>query len=364
MFIAVIEWDGKQPPTTYYNRLRSMGLKVRGDKEKAPVVRRASTARTFSQGYEWIDSDERMERNSRWGETGRYAGREAKATDIHHGLESEIPDMMEESTDVVSTIAQEGVVLCASEYLAEMVCHIAIRYGAKTAMVGRTDLRSPGMDKDVNTAIAKLDAVAGKRGRPPSNVVGKRLYSYTCLECNDSGTVQLDTTPIYCYRCRSPLINVTEGARPLVAHVSNAGIIDAIDAMTYWNATRWWSGKYIIAELNNNEVTVPDSFHVPTDIETMMNKFVEGEFYKFVIEKCRVNEWVMVLDAAYMSMRASQEKIDARRVAACIELYKLGVDPSKAPLNPDVLGVPDAIDCYAVSHAVQPLVVAWLEKSE
>ncbi|OFY41482.1 MAG: hypothetical protein A2Z69_02310 [Bacteroidetes bacterium RBG_13_44_24] len=182
MWLILIEWDGKQPPTTYYSSLHNLCLRVRGDKEFEPIVRRA----------------------------GEYNK---------------------------AVIVQEGAVLVPSESLARHVAYLAKEEGARSVMTGNVELSDDGtrmLTDGEREVIARFNETFKKRGRPSSAEVIERDWVITCPECVHT-TIATARRVIQCPRCGGLRVSAREGTRERIARPKN---------YNEWCKSRFWTGHF------------------------------------------------------------------------------------------------------------------------
>lgn len=148
--VVVIEWDGEQPPTRWYDRMHALAGTVRGDKEMSVIERRTDK-----------------------------------------GL-----------------IVQEGCILCPSESLAKTLAVLARdEFEARHVMIGKTKLTDAfGVSRQDHEILQRVEARLGRRGRPPA----KKYFALTCLEEMESYTV-LSSGPYQCPSCKGLRIHARQG---------------------------------------------------------------------------------------------------------------------------------------------------------
>lgn len=179
--VVLIEWDGNKPPTTWYNRLRSMNLRVMGDKKQSPLDRRACGS---------------------------------------------------------GVIYQEGMIMVNTPEQAVMISNIAKGLGAKNVVVGElslTDASASANDMKV------LDSI-GKRGRPSKSdeELRQEPHVMTCLwelESRDVVLGELKNEHV-CPVCGSTSIALRKGERRSFKPYEKGDIFD------YWLKTHFVSGEY------------------------------------------------------------------------------------------------------------------------
>lgn len=137
-WFVIIEWDGAQPPGTWYNRMHRLAGKVRGDKEQSPLQRREDKG----------------------------------------------------------IIVQEGCIITKSESLARELALAADELGASLVMKyeGEGDVfQGTRADHEVHR---RVEEVLSKRGRKPK----PERWAITCLE--EMAVFEKETAePMQCPRC-------------------------------------------------------------------------------------------------------------------------------------------------------------------
>lgn len=160
VYLLVIEWDGKRPPTRWYNRLASLGLYIRGSKEQSPLTRRQAP------------------------------------TGVVH---------------------QEGALFLESESQAKTLALLAKRMGAVTVTVGETRILDTLMTNEDREALTRLHSTLGRRGRPPKD----DYHTVTCHDCLHTVEV-FGQEPPNCQLCGSFRISVREGKRVRLQSIKDA----------------------------------------------------------------------------------------------------------------------------------------------
>lgn len=193
--IAVsIEWDGKPPKMTWYDRLHRKGIRVRGgDVKEFPTV----LARRRS-----LDSEHR-----------------------NNGV-----------------VFQEGLYLVRNQDLANELAFEAEQFGATSVMIGRIFMDRftvPAGDVEV---LEDYFLKTSRRGRKPVDEIGR--YTVTCLEELMTFEMELTAQPIACPSCESFRFYAHMG-KPKVFQTPKWNKID--DLWDYWKRTRFDSqGRYEI----------------------------------------------------------------------------------------------------------------------
>ncbi|MGW8177826.1 MAG: hypothetical protein ACWGQW_03415 [bacterium] len=186
-YVVLIEWDGKAPPTTWYNRLHDYDLYIRGDgrddKEESPLARRYSEYRN-------------------------------------------------------GVVFQEGAIVVHSQSFAHLLAGYAQQCGAKTVSVGLMTVEQYIMTDDDSHVFERIVAATSKRG--PKSKAGAGTYTVTCFEEGHSVEVDLKEPPQVCPICSGFQITWHKGTRKDVAF-SNHG-----NAFEYWKDTRFCTGVFEI----------------------------------------------------------------------------------------------------------------------
>jgi len=151
LYFVAIEWDGEQPPSTWYERMHRLAGRVRGDKSQTPVVRR--------------DDDS-------------------------------------------GVIFQEGLIFTPSESLARTLGFLARdEFGATAVAIGEAVVKPTfTMSREDSAVINRIAATLGKRGRKPN----KQNWVVTCLEQMRT-FVTNESYPIQCPNCRGMKIRIRPG---------------------------------------------------------------------------------------------------------------------------------------------------------
>jgi len=182
MWLILIEFDGKQPPTTYYTALHNLCLHVRGDKEFEPIVRRA----------------------------GEYNK---------------------------AVIVQEGAVLVPSESLARQVAYLAKEEGARSVMLGNVELNEDENHQFTDAerqVIQRFNDTFKKRGRPAHSDSEEKDWVVTCPECVHTSVVTARKV-MQCPRCGGLRVSAYEGSR------SHSGRPTNFDE---WKKSRFRRGEF------------------------------------------------------------------------------------------------------------------------
>ena len=274
MYITIIEWDGRTPSTTYYNRMHSLGLFVRGNKdEKSPLTRRA-----ISDG---------------------------------------------------SVIAQEGAVICASESLARAVASYALDDGAAMVQVGVVDSKDYQMtDKDARV-MNRIEAIFGRKGRPSGQKV---FWAVTCYEEMETwqSADELYATAV-CPHCSGGYITGRPGDVDLYRYPGDT----KHSHLDRWLAHRFVRGAFE-KPLESPDYPEPPKFSGVInnkDEEKAVGLIAKSKTLLKLLDKMPDKTAARVLDAILYA-RAYQipDKRTDFRVRACVELIKRKVDATTLPM--------------------------------
>jgi len=209
MWLVLIEWDGAQPPTTYYTALHHLCLRVRGDKEFAPIVRRA----------------------------GEYNK---------------------------AVIVQEGAVLVPSESLARQVAHLAEQEGARSVMLGNVELREDEnrqLTPNEIEVIRRFNDTFKKRGRPSQRDSEERDWVVTCPECVHTSMVTARKV-IQCPRCGGLRVSARTGSRVTTGRPTN---------FEEWKNTRFRRQVFEIPNYEQ-DASIPKAFGLTIFDSTVLDK--------------------------------------------------------------------------------------------
>lgn len=182
--VVAIEFDGKQPNGTFYDRLHKLGIYSRGGNREeydSPLARRNS-------------------RN-------------------HKSL---------------ALVFQEGFILCANRDVASAVANIADDAGASAVWVGMVSMTEFRMTESDVRAWEQYKNSAGRRGPKPVGEKGR--YTVTCYQENATFEMELDSIPFNCPSCGSFHFTSRKGQQKAFAQPKDWG---SVDLWKYWLATRF-----------------------------------------------------------------------------------------------------------------------------
>lgn len=286
-YIVVLEWDGDKPPTTFYNRMRKLGLLVRGDKDISPLKRRAM-----------------------------YEG---------------------------SVIAQEGAIICSSQSLANLVAIYAQQDGAKNVMIATaTPVEFHASQDDVNV-LNKVEAIYGKRGRPSGE---KQNWAITCLEeCKSYQSEDEAYAVGNCPYCRGAVIKTIPGDIP-VWKMPDGDVFEAWTRHRFAGGEFFISHESDQAAEPPAKANITHVAEAKT-VEMMRNS---ADFI-VAINKMPRHTAIRVLDAVLASrthMRYETRK--ENRVKSAIYLFERNADPKKVSLSEPTDKV-DLLDAGTIAGA-------------
>lgn len=153
-YLLLYEWDGKVPPSSWYARLHSYGLWVRGSKEQSPIDRRAS---------------------------------------------------------VKGFVFQEGAIFVESPTFARLLATHARSYGASNIIIATTSIQHLDVSPKDQEVIDKILHTMSRRGPRPNKHKGS--YIVTCFEEARSYQVQSQEEPMVCPTCGSISIIYRKGTK-------------------------------------------------------------------------------------------------------------------------------------------------------
>ncbi len=292
MYIVVIEWDGLKVPTGFYHRLKALAARgVRGDKGVPALERRIA---------------------------------EEKAGIIVQEGAIIVPS--ESLARLLESLAR------LLESLARLLAMLAREYGAAYVQVGRVHLeKNMAPTPDDIEAMRRVEAVLGRRGRPPK----KQVWTVSCRECLTVHRV-VAPTPVNCPRCGGVMISVHLGEPPRFADPGT-------DIWDTWLRTRFARGVWEPAPLSGSEMP-PAQVDVESprehEVVTWLQKagtFLGG------IERLGRQTALQVLDAVFVARAYwTRERRQAARVAAATEYFRRGGDPAGVVLAEE--DAPDLLD--------------------
>ena len=289
--VVLIEWGGKKPSSSWYNRLHSYGLYSRQPN---------NTKDEFSL-LEW------------------------RATQ-NGGLKSERHNGM---------ILQEGAIMVSSARLASDIAGWAKAEGCQFVHIGHMVTKEFSMKESDLKAFQQLQKNVGKRGPKRTTEVGK--YVVTCLSEVKSYEVDLEATPFMCPYCRGSNITARMGK------ANSFQIAFEGTPEEYWLRTRFADGSFEIPEMGENQpgevifkspkLTVPKQ-----DVPELVNT------PSALMDNCSadIQSYWNLLDIAYCVLQFTEtQRLDQRLLV--INSYVVSGGKSYMSFNPPEHGV-DLVD--------------------
>jgi hypothetical protein len=294
--IGLIEWDGKKPPSVYYQRLGRMGLKVRGNKDEAVIPRRMTYVDEDADGEFW---------KSNIGES--------------------------------AVIVQEGAVISSSRSLVRIVCALAKEHGAKLAFVARAsmeDLEEFSLDQDDIDALQRVNSVHGHVGRRAGE---KMDYVVCCLEEAQTFQVNGVWDVSNCPKCHGTNIRRRVGIPHVVKPYSGKKVTDPFDLFEYWVVTRFAHGVYetpMESPEGADPVALAD-MALSNEVEhSIVNLIQNSPTFMEKLKLVKPKTALDMMDAAFCGrMFIPREVRQKARLSALTECFSRGADPTKARMS-------------------------------
>jgi len=291
--VVLIEWGGRKPSSTFYNRLHSYGL----------YSREPESAKAEYSLMDW--------RASRKGH---------KKSDAHRGL-----------------ILQEGAIMVSSVQLANDIAGWAKAEGCSFVHIGHLVTKEFSMSAKDQQAFESLQKNIGKRGPKRQAEVGQ--YVVTCMSEAKTYQVDLEATPFQCPYC---------GGSNIVARMGKVNQFQLKFEGTpedYWKRTRFASGSFEVPELMSAaksphllvpEVDVPNLLNMPISLKERCDEDLQTYWH--------------LLDIAYCVERYSEiQRLDGRLLT--INSYIISGGTRSMSFNPPANGV-DLLDLAIVDGSL------------
>jgi hypothetical protein len=307
VILVLIEWGGKKPPSTFYNRLHEYGL----------YSRRGADSSGEMSLLEW-----RATRHGRW------------KTSEHRGL-----------------VTQEGAIVVSSRTLANDIAAWAQEYGASVVQISSMVIEDFTMEERDQAQFQKLKQSVAKRG--PKRLDDRGMYVITCLDCCVSYDVQLDSLPFHCMGdgqsggCGGSNIQSRLGLRS-VFQPYPVEQDDRFGAprLAWWKRTRFASEQFevpVILEPNSERlIPVPRETVPQVDEPTLVElpDGLRGEMRDWIV-------WMHVMDVAWCVTRYSEKRRLENRVMTLNAYAVSGGDNYYSFVAPGV-GAVDILDLCSV----------------
>jgi hypothetical protein len=301
MFQVLLEPDGRKPPTTFYQRLHRLGLRVRGDDSKSPIERRTSGS----------------------------------------------------SLEETGVIFQEGAILCASESLARTIYNLAKEQGIANAMLGVVEFEDHvSLTNEDARIMSRIHAVHGRRGRPPSDEE-KHDWTICCLEEIRSFEVSDTANVVNCPSCKGFRIKARPGPIVRVKRPTSGTNFEK------WLRTRFIAGGFEVPIFDDNGADAPMSV-VAQPAEQAGIDLIKGSS-QFLVDVENIPDQLAfrVLDAVFASrvyFPAESRKRD--RLAACTEAFANGANAAGVRLAE----APNSVDLFDAGALIPHVEIAkvWI----
>ena len=321
--IVLIEWDGKKPPTTWYNRLKKFGLVIRGaGKDGDPTDRRRQMSGMISGGDVWKRDQGLHGRYS----IGNTAGPNVKRA---HRIE----------WDGFSVVTQEGAIRCKSKALAQMLGALARHHGAAHVSVFTSEAIEATSASDA--AALKLEAALSKRGRKSADAFD---WVVVCLDELKTYSVKDANEVVVCPNCKSPQIKIRVGA------VSRFAFPRSADVGSGWLATRFAHGSFEAPPASAGRgKPAPEAEEVTVNVERedLDAQAVAAAPWASALATYDQALALRIMDAVFVA-RVFHRKADINdaRIHAITKYFKNGGDP--ALVNMATSKKPDIFDAAVV----------------
>ena len=279
MWLVIIEWDGQKPPTTYYNRLHSLGLNVRGTngamttKDESPLARR----------------------------TGDDPG---------------------------AVILQEGAVLCASQSLARSIGLLAQANGAAFVRIAPTEeTQALVATAEDEAAIQRLNKVYGRRGRPSDTF---HDWVVTCLEEMRTFQVRNSKGVANCPNCKGMRIRTRKGRA-----VGYKRDYMSDDPFESWLRVHFAEGTFE-DYMDTAEQMPPElgiiHIRIPKEAEAVQI-IAQSERFLAALRELDIHKSWFALRGAFEALTyINPDERSRNRVKAATEALRMGADPTKVKL--------------------------------
>jgi len=196
--VVLVEWDGMKPPTTWYNRLRSMGLRVNGNKSESPLQRRACGS---------------------------------------------------------GVIYQEGMIMVNTPEQAVCISQLATSMGATNVVTGELAIEGFSMTEKERTVLSNLQ----QRGRPSreSDKVKMSKHSMTCY--SEMKTMEVTPKTLanegICPVCGSTRVSMRVGAQTRAYP-----FVGREDIYSYWLKTHFINGTFEKPVFDNSVINEENEY--------------------------------------------------------------------------------------------------------
>ena len=244
--VVIIEWGGKKPSSSWYNRLHSYGLYSRSPK---------STDNEFSL-LEW-----------------RASQRGSSKMESRRGV-----------------ILQEGLIVVNSLTLAEDIARWAKNENkAALVQIGHMTVSDFTMSERDFAVFDKLQSAVSKRG--PKVVGDSGFYAVTCFDDVKTYSIEADSLPVMCPMCGGS--NVQSRMGQLHIYQQYSKILGDMD--DYWKGTRFSEGVFEVPVLKAN-----DTQFYPVPKENVSIKLPDLDCPKLLHDaQAEPDEYFHLMDVVY-----------------------------------------------------------------
>jgi len=243
--VVMIEWDGKTPPATFYNRLHDYGLYSRRSRfqTKDEILESGVSL------YEWRASQDGKKKNSQT-----------------RGI-----------------VLQEGMIQCSTASMAAAIKQIAINMNAKHVVVGNFISSDITMSEKDLAQFMAIETKVSKRG--PKARLEQGRYTVTCFDEAMTFEVESDSIPTHCPNCSSVKNDVRLGKQISFSWDFSSPYNNFIedtaceDIFSYWVRTRLSTGKFEVPMIYDDKVHPLPFRHVGDEIEQVPQHIVSFFYY-------------------------------------------------------------------------------------
>lgn len=301
-YTVMVEWNGVKPPTSWYQKIRKMGLNVRHNTQ--------------------------------------YIGHETPP--ISNRLHNE----------KMGVVFQEGVYVLSNESAAKTLAALAYQKGARSVLVGEFNpLPDSRMGDDEKHALARISEKATNRNGITSWVI-------TCYDELKTFVVEDNSKPSYCPSCSSFRVNVDVGTCP---SYKMPALKESVDGTEYiyiykaWLYSHYRNGKMIFPKWDGAEEPqepmqsfIPSTAHLPAT-ESVIKLFSDN--------KITAEEAMTLFSALEGATMFDAEKRARNRVLAIADYIKSGLK-----IEGDVLTPPEQVDLFDAIHFAKSTAIKAMKK--
>lgn len=306
MCIVVIEWDGKKAPSTWYNRLNALKVKVHKPKSVG--------------GHEVLNPEQRRAFES--------------TEEVYTG----------------GTIVQEGCIITSSDSFARLIAGLAKNeFNAKSVHIGHVEMEKFNPEYDDAQIVNRVQSLLGQRGRPMN---GERMtFTVTCLECGRVNVLEDQRFVIGCPSCLSVSVKHRLGTTIRMAVPNNGTIFEK------WLSHRFWTGEfepnYIDDDGPQPPPPTPSDFYIKTESEVVGKmtkiKWLSNLDNGITDGTVGIGTAFSILDSVFISRAyTSDVKRTDQRSRLLYALFSSGWEASELSILES--SIPDVGDVTAFGH--------------